>query len=63
MTMISVYSFKWYDGNSSEESTSPTMATLDAISRVNGSAIQDTRMDVDASRVDHSGILMRDPGN
>ena len=63
MSMISVYSFKWFDGNSNEESISPTMATLDAISRLNGSAIQDTRMDVDVSRVDHSGILMRDPGN
>lgn len=63
MSKVSVFSFKWFEGQSKEESISPIMATLDAITRLNGSAIEDTRMEVDASRVDHSGILIRDPGN
>jgi hypothetical protein len=62
MSHVSVFSFRWFEGDSSEETISPRMATLDAITRMNGSAIEGTRMEVDSARIDRTGCFVGDPG-
>src|SRR5580700_4071668 len=51
-----VYRFTWWDRYARKDVVSPRSATLDAITRCNGTPIEDTRIVVNSRDVDSNGF-------
>ena len=56
MDLVAVYKFEHVDEHNNATVRAPRMATLDAIHRVRGVAIESTRKMVDKSELDGSGF-------
>ena len=55
-TDAAVYRFTWWDRYADKEVVSPRSATLEAITRCNGTPIEDTRQVVNSRDVDANGF-------
>jgi hypothetical protein len=56
MAETAVYQFTWWDRHAGKDIVSSRFATLDAITRCNGKAIEATRLVVDSRHVDRNGF-------
>ncbi len=56
MSKVKVYYFKGWDLSKGEDVTSPLRATIDTIKKCNGTPIEDTCIEVDASTIDDDGF-------
>jgi hypothetical protein len=62
MAETAVYQFTWWDRHASKEIVSPRFATLEAIARCNGKAIEASRLVVNSRQVDRNGFYSTPPG-
>jgi hypothetical protein len=57
-----IYQFTWWDRRVSKEIVSSRFATLEAITRCNGKAIEASRLLVDSRHVDRNGFYFMPQG-
>jgi hypothetical protein len=62
MAETAVYQFTWWDRHASKEIVSSRFATLVAIARCNGKAIEASRLVVNTRQVDRNGFYFKQPG-
>jgi hypothetical protein len=62
MAETAVYQFTWWDRHASKEILSSRFATLEAIARCNGKAIEASRLVVNSRQVDRNGFYFTPPG-
>jgi hypothetical protein len=62
MAETAVYQFTWWDRHASKEIVSPRFATLEAIARCDGKAIEASRLVVNSRQVDRNGFYFTPPG-
>ena len=62
MAETAVYQFTWWDRHASKEILSSRFATLEAIARCEGKAIEASRLVVNSRLVDRNGFYFRPLG-
>jgi hypothetical protein len=62
MAETAVYQFTWWNPRAGKENVSPRFATLEAITRCNGKAIEASRLVVDSREVDRNGFHSKPQG-
>jgi hypothetical protein len=62
MAETAIYQFTWWDRRVSKEIVSSRFATLEAITRCNGKAIEASRLLVDSRHVDRNGFYFMPQG-
>ena len=62
MAKTAVYQFTWWDRHVGKEIVSSRYATLEAITRCNGKAIETSRQVVNSRQVDRNGFYFVSPG-
>lgn len=62
MAETAVYQFTWWNGHSGKEIVSSRFATLEAITRFNGKAIEASRLIVNSREVDRNGFHSKPVG-
>jgi hypothetical protein len=62
MAETAVYQFTWWDQHAGKEILSSRFATLEAITRCNGKAIESSRLVVNSRQVDRNGFYSIPPG-
>lgn len=62
MAETAVYQFTWWDQHAGKEILSSRFATLEAITRCNGNAIEASRLVVNSRQVDRNGFYSIPPG-
>jgi hypothetical protein len=62
MAETAVYQFTWWDQHAGKEILSSRFATLEAITRCNGKAIEASRLVVNSRQVDRNGFYSIPPG-
>jgi hypothetical protein len=60
MTKVAVYDYETVDRKTGKSTKAPRMATVEAIRRVKGSAVLESRCFVDAAAVDDDGFVRAD---
>jgi hypothetical protein len=62
MAETAVYQFTWWDRHARKEIVSARFATLEAITRCTGKAIETSRLVVNSRQVDRNGFYFAPPG-
>jgi hypothetical protein len=60
MTKVTVYDYETVDRKTGKSAKAPRMATVEAIRRIKGSAVLESRCIVDAAAVDDDGFARED---